>query len=180
MPFKFEKTPIEGVMIITPQVFEDSRGFFLESFKKSEFEKNGIAEDFVQDNHSLSDTGVLRGIHFQINPYAQGKLVRVIKGAVWDVAVDLRKDSPTYGQHLGIELNEDNNKMFYIPPGLGHGFLTLKDKTHFLYKCTSEYAPRADSGVRWDDPSLNIQWPISDNINICVSDKDQKLSFWEK
>lgn len=162
MPFVFKDTPLSGALIIQPRVFGDARGFFMETYKKSEFAAAGITEEFCQDNHSLSSKGVLRGIHFQGHPHAQGKLVRVIKGAVWDVAVDLRRGSASFGECFGIELSEENQTMFYIPPGFGHGFLTLRDGTHFLYKCTAEYAPESDGGVRWDDPDLAVPWPLAD------------------
>ncbi len=174
MPFKFITTPIEGVIEVDPAIFGDARGSFRESYKKSEFVANGIPGDFVQDNHSVSSKGVLRGLHFQTAPKAQGKLVKVTRGAVWDVAVDLRPDSPTFKQWWGVELSEENGKMFYIPPGFGHGFLTLEDDTHFHYKCTDEYSAEHDGGVKWDDPELAIEWPIGD-LSIAVSAKDDTL-----
>jgi len=176
MPFEFKETTLPGVKIVQPRCFGDSRGFFMETYKKSDFVAVGIKEDFQQDNHSFSSKGVLRGIHFQSAPFAQGKLVRVIKGAVWDVAVDLTEGSSTYGQSFGLELTEENNTMMYVPPGFGHGFITLVDNTHFLYKCTAEYAPESDGGVRWNDPVLNIAWPL-DGIEPLVSDKDRILPF---
>ena len=175
MPFEFKNTSIEGVVIVQPRVFKDPRGFFMETFKKSDFVKAGINEDFVQDNHSFSARGVLRGLHFQSAPHAQGKLVRIVKGSVWDVAVDIRPESPTYKKWYGITLSEENNTMFYIPPGLAHGFLTLEDNTHFLYKCTTEYVPESDGGVKWDDPELNVGWPIESDMEVSVSDKDAAL-----
>ena len=177
MPFDFKKTPLKGLQIIQPRVFVDERGFFMETYKKSDFVEAGITEDFVQDNHSFSQVGVLRGIHFQKDPYAQGKLVRCIKGSVWDAAVDLRIGSETFGQWYGIELTEENMKMFYIPPGFGHGFLTLKDDTHFLYKCTREYNHNADSGIIWNDGDIKIDWPLTDNL--FLSGKDLKLLSFE-
>lgn len=173
MPFNFKETPIKDLLIIEPRVFQDGRGFFMETFKKSDFLEVGIKEDFKQDNHSFSSRGVLRGLHFQTGSSAQGKLVRVVKGAVWDVAVDLRPESKTFGQWFGIELTEENNTMFYVPPGFAHGFVTLKDNTHFLYKCTEEYDPQADSGIIWNDDTLNIEWPLSEGLSF--SDKDLKL-----
>jgi len=175
MPFEFKETPLSGVKIVQPRLFGDSRGFFMETYKHSEFASAGINELFVQDNHSYSSKGVLRGIHFQSAPHGQGKLVRVIKGAVWDVAVDLIEGSPTYGQSFGMELNEENNTMLYIPPGFGHGFLTLVDNTHFLYKCTAEYAPESDGGIIWSDPDLNIPWPADGIEKPLISDKDKIL-----
>lgn len=177
MPFEFKDTPLKGAKIIQPQIFGDARGFFVESYKKSEFSAAGISEEFIQDNHSFSLKGILRGIHFQTEPHAQGKLVRVIKGAVWDVSVDLRQGSSTYGKWFGLELNEENGTMFYIPPGFGHGFLTLKDKTHLLYKCTAEYEPASDGGVRWDDPGLAIEWPLAPGQKPLVSGKDENLPY---
>jgi dTDP-4-dehydrorhamnose 3,5-epimerase len=174
MPFTFIKTEIEGVIIVEPRVFGDERGFFMETYKKTDFDSNGISEQFVQDNHSMSGKGVLRGIHFQKSPMAQGKLVRVTAGSVFDVAVDLRPDSPTYKKWIGIELTAENAKMFYIPPGFGHAFLTLEDNTHFLYKCTENYSPEHDGGIRYDDPAIGVKWPTEDFI---VSDKDKNLPF---
>lgn len=178
MPFKFKETPIKDLIIIEPHVFEDERGFFMETYKKSDFVKAGITEDFIQDNHSYSSKGVLRGIHFQKDPHAQGKLVRCVKGAVWDVAVDLRANSETFGQWYGLEITEENKTMFYIPPGFGHGFVTLQDNTHFLYKCTNEYNPDADSGIMWNDGDLNIEWPLKEELSL--SDKDLKLQSFEE
>ena len=177
MPFDFKKTALKGLLIIQPRVFKDSRGFFMESYKKSEFISAGVSEEFVQDNHSFSSKGVLRGIHFQSEPYAQGKLVRVITGAVWDVAVDLRKESLSFGEWFCLELNEENGTMLYLPPGFGHGFLTLKDNTHFLYKCTTEYEPASDGGVRWDDQDMAIEWPLEPWQKPVISEKDEKLLF---
>lgn len=175
MPFEVNDTPIEGVKVIQPRVFSDPRGFFMETYKNTDFEEFGIKDSFVQDNHSHSCKGVLRGLHFQSFPHAQGKLVRVVKGSVWDVAVDIRPDSPTYKQWFGITLSELNHTMFYIPPGLAHGFITLEDETHFLYKCTALYAPESDGGIRWDDPDINIKWPYDGSP--LVSDKDEVLPY---
>ncbi|MDC7234676.1 MAG: dTDP-4-dehydrorhamnose 3,5-epimerase [Spirochaetales bacterium] len=175
MPFEFKETSIPGVVIIQPRKFGDDRGFFMETYKKSDFVSAGITEEFCQDNHSFSCKGVLRGLHFQSAPHAQGKLVRVLAGAVWDVAVDLIPGSPTFGKHVGIELTAENNTMFYIPPGFGHGFLTLEDNTHFLYKCTAEYAPEVDGGVKWDDPDLSIPWPLEGDP--LLSGKDAQLPY---
>ncbi|MCK5197878.1 MAG: dTDP-4-dehydrorhamnose 3,5-epimerase [Spirochaetales bacterium] len=178
MPFDFKNAPLKRLVVIQPRVFADERGFFMETYKKSDFVKAGITEEFTQDNHSYSSKGVLRGIHFQKDPYAQGKLVRCIKGAVWDVAVDLRADSETFGQWYGLEITGENKIMFYIPPGFGHGFVTLKDNTHFLYKCTNEYNPDADSGIMWNDSDLNIEWPLTEGLSL--SDKDLKLQSIEE
>lgn len=178
MPFIFKKTPIQDLLIIEPQIYLDERGFFKETYKKSAFIEAGITEDFKQDNHSFSSKGVLRGLHFQTGSSAQGKLVRVVKGAVWDVAVDLRTDSETFGQWFGIELTEDNHVMFYIPPGFAHGFVTLQNNTHFIYKCTEEYTPTADSGIIWNDKTINIKWPLLEGLTF--SDKDLTLQTFNK
>ena len=153
-------THIEGVLILEPRVFGDARGFFMESFNAKTFnELVGHEVNFVQDNHSRSAKGVLRGLHFQKAPHAQGKLVRVTAGAVFDVAVDIRKDSPTFGRWVGVALSADNHRQFWIPPGLAHGFLVLSDSADFLYKTTDYYAPQAEGALRWDDPDLAITWP---------------------
>lgn len=152
------ETALPGVLIIEPKVFGDARGFFLESWNAKSFADAGIAVDFVQDNHSRSAHGVLRGLHYQLeNP--QGKLVRVTQGAVFDVAVDIRRSSPTFRQWVGVELSADNHRMLWIPPGFAHGFLVLSDSADFLYKCTTLYHPPSDRGIRWDDPDIGIQWP---------------------
>jgi len=174
MPFIFEKTFIDDLIIIAPKVFSDNRGFFYENFKQSDFEKAGIKEKFVQDNHSLSAKGTIRGLHFQKKPFSQGKLVRCTRGRVWDVAVDLRKDSPFFGKYFSIELSEANKQMLYVPPGFAHGFLALSDNAEFLYKCTEEYSPEADGGIRWDDPEIGIKWPI-DKTEVIISEKDALL-----
>jgi dTDP-4-dehydrorhamnose 3,5-epimerase len=154
------QTDIEGVLILEPRVFGDARGFFMESFNARTFnELVGHEVNFVQDNHSRSAKGVLRGLHFQKAPHAQGKLVRVTAGAVFDVAVDIRKDSPTFGRWVGVELSADNHRQFWIPPGLAHGFLVLSESADFLYKTTDYYAPQAEGALRWDDPDLAIAWP---------------------
>jgi len=176
MAFTFTESPLPGAFIIQPRVFKDDRGFFLESYKQSEFVSAGIKEAFCQDNHSYSCAGVLRGIHFQKSPHAQGKLVRVIKGAAWDVAVDLVPGSATFGKSFAMELTEENAAMLYIPPGFGHGFLTLADETHFLYKCTAEYSPESDGGIRWDDPDLAISWPLRGREPL-LSGKDAVLPY---
>jgi len=159
MPFQMRTTPIDGLLVIEPKVFADERGFFMESFKASDFAAFGIAHDFVQDNHSKSRKGVIRGLHFQRAPYAQGKLVRVTRGRAWDVAVDLRKGSPTFGTWCAVELSADNHLLFWIPEGFAHGFLALEDDTELLYKCTTEYNPTSDGGIRWNDPDIGIGWP---------------------
>ncbi len=163
------KTPLEGLLVINPRVFGDDRGYFFESWSKQSFAKVGLDLDFVQDNQSLSAKGVLRGLHFQNPPYAQGKLVRVIKGAVLDVALDIRKDSPTYGQHFSIELSEENKTIVWIPPGFAHGFVTIEDNTIFTYKCTEVYNKESEGALLWNDKDLNINWEINDPL---VSAKD--------
>ena len=172
MPSTFKRLEIDGLVLVEPRSFHDERGFFLESFKESEFAAAGINERFVQDNHSLSVENVIRGLHYQREPRAQGKLVRVIKGRVWDVAVDIRPGSASYGKWLGVELSEENHLMLYIPPGFAHGFASLSDEVHLLYKCTQEYDPALDAGIRWDDPDLAIQWPVG---NPLLSPKDRIL-----
>ena len=162
-------TNIEGLLIIKPRVFGDERGYFFESFREDIMKSNGVISKFVQDNQSMSSKGILRGLHFQKDPFAQGKLVRVIKGSVLDVAVDIRKKSPTYGQHFLIELNEENKTMFYIPPGFAHGFLTLEDDTLFSYKCTNYYNKESEGAIRWNSKSLNVDWGI---VNPILSSKD--------
>jgi len=163
------KTPIEGLLVIKPTIFGDDRGYFFESWSKESFAKNGLDLDFVQDNQSLSSKGVLRGLHFQNPPFAQGKLVRVIKGSVLDIAVDIRKDSHTYGQHFSIELTEENKIIFWIPPGFAHGFITLEDDTIFTYKCTGVYNAVSEGSLLWSDTDLNIDWGVE---NPSISDKD--------
>lgn len=163
------ETKIKGLLIIKPKVFADARGYFFESYNEDVFKKNGINVNFIQDNQSLSNAGVLRGLHFQTPPFDQGKLVRVITGAVLDVAVDIRKNSPTYGENVTIELTEENKTMFYVPPGFAHGFLTLKDNTIFSYKCTNLYHKESEGTVLWNDKDLNINWNIAHPI---LSEKD--------
>jgi dTDP-4-dehydrorhamnose 3,5-epimerase len=163
------KTKINDLIIIKPKVFADTRGYFFESYNGDTFKQFNIIANFVQDNQSLSNAGVLRGLHFQAPPFDQGKLVRVITGAVLDVAVDIRKNSPTYGEHVTIELTEDNKTMFYIPPGFAHGFLTLKDNTVFSYKCTNVYHKASEGTVLWNDQDLAINWNVKDPI---LSEKD--------
>ncbi|HEX7686784.1 MAG TPA: dTDP-4-dehydrorhamnose 3,5-epimerase [Burkholderiaceae bacterium] len=155
-----ETTAIEGVLILQPKVFGDARGFFLESFNQKVFDEAvGRHVDFVQDNHSRSARGVLRGLHFQRGEKAQGKLVRVVAGAVFDVAVDIRRDSPSFGRWVGVELSADNHRQLWVPPGLAHGFLVLSETADFLYKTTEFYSPQHEGAVRWDDPDLAIAWP---------------------
>jgi dTDP-4-dehydrorhamnose 3,5-epimerase len=166
---EISESKIKGLMVIKPRVFEDPRGYFFESYNRDNFIKAGMNLDFVQDNQSLSHRGVLRGLHFQGPPFAQGKLVRVITGSVFDVAVDIRKGSPTYGQWFGMELNETNKMMMYIPEGFAHGFATLKDNTIFSYKCTNFYNKASEDCLLWNDKALNIEWPLNDPL---LSEKD--------
>ncbi len=162
---------LEGALIIEPLVFGDDRGFFLESWNASTFSKIGLTASFVQDNQSRSQKGVLRGLHFQ-NPGAQGKLVRVIRGAVYDVAVDLRQSSDSFGKWVGMTLSAANRRMFWVPPGFAHGFLTLEDDTDFLYKCDAYYAPEHEHSLAWNDPDLNIDWPTG-GLDVRLSAKDR-------
>jgi dTDP-4-dehydrorhamnose 3,5-epimerase len=166
----FIETPINDLFVIQPNVFEDERGYFFESFTSRSFESNGIIINFVQDNQSLSQKGVLRGLHFQAPPFAQGKLVRVIKGAVLDVVVDIRKNSASYGKQFSIELNEKNKTMLWIPVGFAHGFSTLEDNTIFSYKCTNYYNKKSEGCLLWCDKQLNIDWKINDPV---LSEKDK-------
>ena len=172
----FKETAIEGVYIIEPRVFNDARGYFFEAWKKEEFEKNIGPIEFVQDNESKSSYGVLRGLHYQKGAASQSKLVRVIKGKVLDVAVDIRKSSPTFGQHVMVELSDENKRQFFIPRGFAHGFLVLSDEAIFTYKVDNVYAPQADAGIRWNDPDLGIEWPI-DPKDVQTSEKDLKQPF---
>lgn len=174
MPFDFKKTTIQDLCVITPHLFPDDRGFFMETYKESDFIEAGISERFVQDNHSRSSKSTLRGLHFQRPPFAQAKLVRCTRGRLWDVAVDLRPSSPTYKQWHGVELSEENRVMFFIPAGFAHGFVALEDGAELQYKCSAEYNAQSDGGVRWDDPDLAIDWPIKD---VLVSPKDAALPY---
>ncbi len=167
------KTAIEGVFIIEPRVFGDARGYFFESFNAREFaEKTGVHVNFVQDNESMSHYGVLRGLHFQQPPYTQAKLVRVVKGSVLDVAVDIRKNSPTYGQHISVELTGENHLQFFVPKGFAHGFSVLSDEVVFQYKCDEFYAPQSEGALAWDDPDLAIDWRIPAD-KVLLSEKDR-------
>lgn len=170
--FNFIKTKIDDVYIIEPKVFGDNRGYFMESYNQEHFEAAGLNMTFVQDNESKSSKGVLRGLHFQ-RKHSQGKLVRVTKGEVFDVAVDLRTGSETYGKWEAVILSEENKKQFYIPKGFAHGFLVLSDEAVFNYKCTDFYAPEYDGGIMWNDPDINIEWPLEGIENILLSEKDK-------
>lgn len=175
---KFINTNIPGLVIIEPKIWRDDRGYFFESYNKRSFEEAGIHCDFVQDNQSLSQKGALRGLHAQANPSAQGKLVRVIKGRVNDIAVDIRKDSETFGQHLALELSEENHLMLWIPPGFLHGFVTLEDDTIFAYKVSGLYDKASEFGVVWNDPDLNINWGIEQD-EVILSEKDKVLPHFK-
>ncbi len=184
--FEFIKNEIEGLVVIKPTVFGDDRGFFMETFHKDEFAAAGITGEFVQDNHSKSTKGVLRGLHFQ-KENTQGKLVRVIQGEVFDVAVDCRPGSKTFGQWYGVTLSAENKVQFYVPEGFAHGFLVLSDEAEFVYKCTDIYNPQAEGGIPYNDPSVNVQWPQVDcEIKLSAKDKlhtpfaDQTFSFFEE
>ena len=171
--FKFFPTGIEGLTIIEPTVFGDARGYFMETYQQQEFAEAGLNMTFIQDNQSRSRKGVLRGLHFQKkNP--QGKLVRVIEGAVYDVAVDLRKSSKTFGKWYGVELTAENQKQFYVPEGFAHGFLVLTEAATFVYKCTRFYDPKDEGGLMWNDPDIGIQWPLEEGTELLLSEKDQK------
>jgi dTDP-4-dehydrorhamnose 3,5-epimerase len=169
----FIPTEIPDVILIEPRVFGDSRGYFMETYKEPLFVENGIPDKFVQDNLSSSVKGTLRGLHYQINPNAQGKLVRVLKGSVYDVAVDIRQGSPTFGKWIGVELSEENKLSFWIPPGFAHGFYVTSEMAEFTYKCTDVYTPDAERGIIWNDPDIGIEWPI-DGGEVLLSDKDKK------
>lgn len=175
---KYIETDLKGVFIIEPNVFNDARGYFMEAWKRTEFEQHIDVVDFLQDNESKSSYGVLRGLHYQKGDASQAKLVRVIKGRVLDVAVDLRKSSETFGKHVMVELSEENKRQFFIPRGFAHGFLVLSDEAVFTYKVDNVYAPQAEAGVRWNDPQLGIDWPI-DAKDVQTSEKDLKQPLFK-
>ena len=170
---EYRETKIKGVFIIEPKVFQDARGYFMEAWKQAEFDEHVGRTVFIQDNESKSSFGVLRGLHYQKGDASQAKLVRVIKGKVLDVAVDIRKSSPTFGQHVMVELSEENKRQFFIPRGFAHGFLVMSDEAIFTYKVDNPYAPQCDAGIRWNDPDLGIEWPI-DPAQVLTSEKDLK------
>ena len=170
---------IEGLMVIEPTVFGDSRGYFMETYNKNDLAEAGFFREFVQDNQSASTYGVLRGLHRQLH-YPQGKLVRVVSGTVWDVAVDLREESPTYGKWFGIELSAENKKQFYIPEGFAHGFLVLSDYAEFCYKVTDFFHPDDEGGIAWNDPSIHVEWPIPEGMELILSEKDKNWPNLEK
>jgi dTDP-4-dehydrorhamnose 3,5-epimerase len=173
---KIIETPIRGLLIIEPRVFADERGYFFESFNQADFERHGLITGFVQDNESKSGYGVIRGLHYQLGTYTQTKLIRVVQGTVYDVAVDLRKGSPTFGQWYGLEVSAANKKQFYIPKGFAHGFSVLSEYAIFSYKCDNFYNPESECGIRFDDPTLSIDWKLNEAEAI-VSEKDMILPF---
>ena len=173
MPFEFHNTDIPGVIRVVPRRFPDDRGWFSEVYKDSDFSAAGIAGPFLQDNHSVSAVGTVRGLHYQLPPHAQGKLVRVVRGRVWDVAVDIRRASSTCGTWVGAELSAENGEMLWVPPGFAHGFVALEDDTHLTYKCTAEYHKDSERAIRWDDPDLAIAWPaLPGGAEYRLSEKD--------
>ena len=173
MSFEFKKLEIRDVILIKPKIFEDERGFFMETYKKEDFERAGIKGEFVQDNYSKSKRGVLRGLHFQKEPYAQAKIVRCIRGEIYDVAVDLRRDSQTFGRYVGVNLSEENKYQLYVPKGFAHGFLVLSENAEVFYKVDNVYAPDYEGGLIWNDPEVNVKWP---NDNPVLSQKDKSWS----
>ena len=173
MPFEFERQKINDVILIKPKVFGDNRGFFMETYKKSEFQANGIKEDFNQDNHSKSGAKVLRGLHYQSKPYGQAKIVRCVRGRIYDVAVDIRPNSDTFGQYVKVELSEDNKHMLYIPEGFAHGFVVLSDEAELCYKASGEFNPQADRGVLWSDKDININWEVDFDPVLSAKDSNQ-------
>jgi dTDP-4-dehydrorhamnose 3,5-epimerase len=171
VPFVFKSLEIVEIILVEPRVFEDNRGFFVETYKVSDFVTSGIKENFVQDNHSRSTRGTIRGLHYQNPPYAQGKLIRVVRGEIFDVAIDIRKGSPTYGKWVNVILSEENKNMIYIPEGFAHGFCVLSEIAEVIYKTTNIYSPEAEAGIIWNDKSLDIGWPVKAPI---LSEKDKK------
>ena len=169
---KLTSCPIEGLYVIEPTVFKDERGYFVETYNQNDFQEAGLNLVFVQDNQSMSVKGVLRGLHYQ-KEFPQGKLVRVLRGKVFDVAVDLRSNSRTYGKWFGVELSAENKKQFYIPEGFAHGFLVLSDEAEFAYKCTDFYHPGDEGGLAWNDPEIGVEWPVEDGMELIISEKDQ-------
>ena len=174
MPFSFRALSIPDIILIEPKVFPDSRGCFFEIFRESEFNTANLPVRFPQDNFSFSKKNVIRGLHYQRYPKTQGKIVTVLKGRIWDVVVDIRRNSSTYLKWISIELNDENRSMLYIPPGFAHGFLALSEDVHLLYKCTNEYDSKLDAGIRWDDPDIGIRWPVKNPV---LSEKDANLPY---
>lgn len=176
--FEITPTPLDGLLIVQPRAFEDSRGFFIESYNQTELAPLGVAQTFIQDNHSLSrEIGTLRGLHFQTPPFAQDKLVRVVCGRIWDVAVDIRRASPTFGQWFGLELSAENKTQLLVPVGFAHGFVTLEADTEVIYKVSAPYSADCDAGIRWDDPALAVAWPLVGRAPV-LSDKDMSLPLF--
>jgi dTDP-4-dehydrorhamnose 3,5-epimerase len=173
MPFCFESLDIPGVIVVKPQVFPDDRGFFMETYKYPEFAASGITEHFVQENHSFSRKGVIRGLHYQEGESAQGKLVQVIAGEIYDVVVDIQEDSPTYGEWTGVHLSAENKHMVYVPPTFAHGFCVVSDEAYVVYKVTHEYAPESEAGIHWHDPDLAIDWPVEE-AQVSLSPRDDR------
>lgn len=173
MKFKFTEAPLSGLLIIEPKAFEDTRGFFMEYYNKDEYAKCGFTDLFVQDNHSSSKKGVVRGLHYQIPPTPMGKLVKAVKGSIFDVGVDIRKGSKTFGKWYGEILSEENKKMLYFPPGFAHGFLSLEDSTEVIYKCTGIYSSKDERAILWNDPEIGIKWPTDLVSDLIVSDRDK-------
>ncbi|HEX2714070.1 MAG TPA: dTDP-4-dehydrorhamnose 3,5-epimerase [Candidatus Acidoferrales bacterium] len=174
MPFLFTQLEIPDVLLVAPKVFLDARGFFAELYKRSDFERNGVSYTFVQDNYSHSTRGVLRGLHYQMAPMAQGKLVSVIRGEIFDVAVDIRRGSPTFGRWVAATLSDRNHQLLFVPGGFAHGFCVVSDEADVVYKVTAEYAPECDRGIRWDDPDIGIGWPLPTPV---LSEKDASLPW---
>lgn len=177
MPFDIDQAQIPDIKVIKPEVFADERGFFMETYVKEDFEDAGIESEFIQDNHSKSEYGVLRGLHFQKGEYSQAKLVRCVEGVIFDVAVDLREESETFGEYVWFILSEHNRKQIYIPRGFAHGFLVLSETAEVIYKVDNDYAPNQEAGIRWDDPDLGIPWPIEDPA---LSEKDKEWPALEE
>lgn len=177
MPFQFQRLDIPDVLLIEPRTFKDQRGFFMETYKRSDFVANGITEEFVQSNYSHSTGGTLRGLHYQKHPQAQGKLVMAVKGEIFDVAVDIRKGSPTYGRWVGVTLSDTNHRMLYVPAGFAHGFCVLSEEAGLIYQITAEYAQQLEAGILWNDPAIGIEWPISDPL---LSPRDTQLPLLQE
>ena len=172
--FKFTESPLAGLLIIEPKVFSDDRGFFMEYYNKDGYAENGFSETFIQDNHSRSAKGVVRGMHYQINPHPMGKLVKVVRGKIFDAGLDIRKGSPTFGKWHGEVLSGENHKMLYLPPGFAHGFLCLEDNTEVVYKCSGMFDGSCERAILWNDPAVGIKWPLNEVKEVVVSEKDQK------
>ena len=172
--FKFTPTPLSGLMVIEPKVFSDNRGFFMEYYNKEGYAENGFNETFIQDNHSRSKKGVVRGMHYQIHPHPMGKLVKVVRGKIFDAGIDIRKGSPTFGKWYGEILSGENHKMLYFPPGFAHGFLCLEDNTEVVYKSTGMFDAASERAIIWNDPEVGIKWPLNEVKEVIVSEKDQK------